>query len=144
VPAFGAAMERNKLAASTSEFLASLHRARSEAIQRGAAVAVRPADGENWASGWTVFADSDDDGRQDADEQVLVERAGAMNGSTVTAHFGATYSGKVLSYSAAGQLHRPGASKLVVGRLVIEQGGQVRSLCFASTGLRVTARATCN
>lgn len=144
VPAMSGALERQRLGATTNDFVASLNLARSEAVRRGSAVAVTPADGASWASGWMVFADDDDDGKRDAGEQVLLERPRGMHGATATAHFGATYSGVVLSYSPLGYLHRPGANRLVVGRVVIRREQEARSICFASIGFRVTSGAACS
>lgn len=144
VPAMNGALERQRLGATTNDFVASLNLARSEAVRRGSPVALTPADSANWSSGWVVFADDNDDGKRDAGEQVLLERPQGMDGATVSAHFGATYSGMVLSYSPLGHLHRPGANRLVIGRVVIRRNQESRSLCFASIGFRVTSAITCS
>jgi type IV fimbrial biogenesis protein FimT len=143
MPAMSDAMTQQRLRAGSSELFATFNLARSEAIRRGSAVAVIPADARDWSSGWKVFVDDNDDGVQDPGEDTLVERPPVANGVTIRPYFGATYSGKVLSYSGEGRLHRPGAHRLVIGRLVLALDGTTRSLCFASLGVRVVAAPTC-
>jgi hypothetical protein len=65
-------------------------------------------------------------------------------GVSIRPYFGATYSGRVLSYTAEGQLHRPGGQGLVIGRLVLSENGAARALCFASLGVRMVGAATCD
>ena len=144
VPAMTDTMSNQRLGAGTSDLFATFNLARSEAVRRGVPVAVAPADAQDWSSGWKVFADRDDDGAQDPGEETLVERPPIAAGLAIQPVFGATYSGKVLSYSAEGRLHRPGKNLLVIGRLVITHSRLARSMCFASLGVRITASAICN
>ena len=144
MPAMTDAMTQQRLCAGSSDMFATFNLARSEAIRRGSAVAVIPADARDWSSGWKVFVDDNDDGVQDPGEDTLVERPRVAGGVTIRPYFGATYSGKVLSYSGEGRLHRPGAHRLVIGRLVLRLDGAARSLCFASLGVRVVAAPTCD
>jgi len=144
VPAMTEAMSNQRLGTGTSDLFASFNLARSEAVRRGEPVAVAPADAQDWSSGWKVFADRNDDGAQNPGEETLVERPPIAAGLAIQPVFGATYSGKVLSYSSEGRLHRPGKNLLVIGRLVITHNGLARSLCFATLGVRITASATCD
>ena len=144
VPAMSDAMTQQRLRAVSSDLFATFNLARSEAVRRGSAIAVIPADARDWSSGWRVFVDNNDDGVQDPGEDTLVERPRVADGVTIRPYFGATYSGKVLSYSGEGRLHRPGAHRLVLGRLVLALDGAARSLCFASLGVRVVAAPTCD
>lgn len=142
VPSLDNMMRSRHLAPTTNELVAAMNLARSEAITRGGRVAVA-AQGGNWANGWQVFADQNDNGRLDAGEQLIREFSPSATGMTITPHFGITYSGTVLSYRSEGRLARPGGEGLVLGRLTLTQGGEVRSLCFASVRLRVAKSATC-
>jgi len=144
MPAMSDATTQQRLRAGSSDLFATFNLARSEAVRRGSAVAVIPTDARDWSSGWRVFVDDNDDGVQDPDEDTLVERPRVADGVTIRPYFGATYSGKVLSYSGEGRLHRPGAHRLVIGRLVLALDGATRSLCFASLGVRVVAAPTCD
>lgn len=143
-PMMADAMTQQRLSAGSSELFATFNLARSEAIKRGSAVAVSAADARDWSGGWTVFADENDNGIQDAGEETIVERPPAAGGVAIRPFFGATYSIKVLSYGGEGRLHRPGGRGLVIGRLVLGLNGAARALCFASLGVRVVAAATCD
>jgi len=144
VPKLSDGVAQQRVRAGSSELFATFNNARSEAIRRGVAVAVAAADERDWSAGWKVYVDRNDDGVQGADEETLVERPPVADGATIRPHFGATYSGKVLSYSAEGRLRRPGGQGLVIGRLVLSLQGATRSLCFASLGVRSVAAATCD
>jgi len=144
VPKLSDGIAQQRIRAGSSELFATFNNARSEAIRRGAAVAVAAADERDWSAGWKVFVDRNDDGEQDAGEETLVDRLPVAGGATIRPFFGATYSLKVLSYSAEGRLHRPGGQGLVIGRLVLSLDTATRSLCFASLGVRGVAAATCD
>lgn len=143
VPAMTEGLARQRLGAATSDLFATFNMARSEAIRRGSPVAVAPADAQNWSTGWQVFVDRNDNGVRDEGEEKLLDRPPTAAGLNIQPFFGATYSGKVLSYSAEGRLHRPGKNLLVIGRLVLTHQGLAHSLCFASLGVRIAAAATC-
>lgn len=143
VPALTEAQVRQQLGATTSDLFAAFNLARTEAIRRGSAVAVKPADGADWSGGWRVFADRNDNGVQDDGEESLLERLPAAKGLTITPRFGATYPGRVLSYDPQGRLHRPGKAGLVIGRLELAHRGLTRSLCFASLGVRIAPSTAC-
>lgn len=144
VPQLQDSLTQQRLRAGSSDLFATFNLARSEAVRRGHAVAVTPADKQNWSSGWKAFADRNDNGVLDADEELLVERPPIAGRPNVTPFFGATFSGRVLSYNPEGRLHRPGGQGLVIGRLVLQQDGAARSLCFASLGVRMVPAAICD
>ena len=144
VPTMREALVQQRLRSGSSDLYATFHLARSEAIRRGSPVAVTPVDAQDWSNGWRVFADRNDSGAQDADEETIVERPLAVEGMSIRPHFGALFAGTVLSYNAEGRLHRPGGQGLVLGRLVLTLDGAVRSLCFASLSMRTVAAATCD
>ena len=143
-PAMSDAMTQQRLRAASSDVFATFNLARSEAIKRGGSVAVAPADASDWSGGWKVFADGNDNGVQDTGEETILERQPIAGGMTIRPYFGATYSGRVLSYKGEGRLHRPGGQGLVIGRLVFALDGGARALCFASLGVRPVATATCD
>jgi Tfp pilus assembly protein FimT len=144
VPTMSDAMTQNRLRAGSSDLFATFNLARAEAIKRGSSVAVAPADARDWSGGWKVFADHNDNGVQDGDEQMILERPPIAGGLAIRPYFGATYPGRVLSYTPVGRLHRPGGQGLVIGRLVLSLEGASRSLCFASLGLRGVSGGTCD
>jgi type IV fimbrial biogenesis protein FimT len=144
LPKLSDGVAQQRIRAGSSDLFATFNTARSEAIRRGVAVAVSAADERDWSAGWKAFVDANDNGVQDSGEETLVERPPVASGVSIRPYFGATYSGKVLSYGAEGRLHRPGGQGLVIGRLVLSLEGANRSLCFASLGVRSVAAATCD
>lgn len=144
MPAMRDALVQQRLRSGSVDLYAAFHAARSEAIRRGSSVVVAPMDAADWSKGWRVFADRNDDGRQDAGEETLLERPLDAEGLTIRPHFGALFAGTVLSYNAEGRLHRPGGRGLVLGRLVLTLEASTRSLCFASLGVRIVAAASCD
>lgn len=144
VPSMKEALVRQRLRGGSSDLHASFYLARSEAIRRSSPVAVTPLDGQDWSTGWRIFGDRDDDGRQDPGEETIVERPQTVASLTIRPFFGALFQGTVLSYNAEGRLHRPGSRGLVLGRLVLTLDGTSRSLCFASLSLRTVEAATCD
>jgi len=118
VPAMTEAMSNQRLGTGTSDLFASFNLARSEAVRRGEPVAVAPPM-RRTGRALEGLCDRNDDGAQNPGEETLVERPPIAAGLAIQPVFGATYSGKVLSYSSEGRLHRPGKNLLVIGRLVI-------------------------
>ncbi len=143
VPAFDKALRSRHLVPTTNELIATLNLARSEALARGTRVAVAARNG-NWAEGWHVFVDANDNGVLDSGEHIVRQSAVAAPGMAITPNFGITYPGTVLSYTGTGRLARPGSHGLVLGRLTLAQGGDLRTLCFASMRLRVVRSETCS
>ncbi|MGQ9860680.1 MAG: GspH/FimT family pseudopilin, partial [Thiobacillaceae bacterium] len=76
VPGFQDFFRRNRLDGATSDLMATLNYARSEAIRRGVPVSVcRSSNGTScsggWQQGWIVFTNPDNDDTVDAGEEIL-------------------------------------------------------------------------
>lgn len=81
IPAFNNVMLTNRLAAASNELVGSLQLARSEAVRRGARVAVCASSTGNscsggWTDGWVVFEDRNRDGAVSPGETILRSHAG--------------------------------------------------------------------
>ena len=78
VPSFQEMMRNNRAATQANEILTALNFARSEAVKRGQNVLLCPStnqttcSGENWAVGWLVFADLNNNGTANAGEVLRV------------------------------------------------------------------------
>jgi type IV fimbrial biogenesis protein FimT len=137
-------VQQQRLSNTSNELLLAVKATRSHAVARRDIVTLAPRDGANWSSGWRIFVDRDADGSFDGDEPVLQESAAAPQGMSITPHFGVAYPGRYLSYGALGTLRRPGSEGLVLGRLVLQNDGGARSLCFSAATLRVVKGPICN
>lgn len=144
VPALSNALQQQRLASTTQELLTAVQLARSEAITRGARVVLAAKAPGNWAAGWRVFADDNDDGELDAGEALLREWTPAADGIKISAHFSARHGGDALSFSPIGVVRRPGSDGLVLGRITLSVGDQSRALCFSSLTMRPVNAARCS
>lgn len=82
VPSFQDFFTSNRIATASSDFITNLNLARSEAIRRGAQVALRNRNGNgDWGGGWDMFVDDDRDGTLDASE-TTIRTSNALSGST--------------------------------------------------------------
>lgn len=142
IPAFQGALDQLRLTTTTNELVLAIALARAEATSRHTRVAVAPRVADNWASGWTVFLDANDNGRLDADEAVARVFDAVPANLAVAAAFG-NYDGHVLSFDHAGLLRRPGSNGMVLGRLTLTGAGGVRTLCFSAAAVRTVKAATC-
>lgn len=59
VPSYRAFIVNQQVTAASGDFMVSLLQARSEAVRLGKNVAMAPANGANWTSGWNIFQDND-------------------------------------------------------------------------------------
>jgi len=71
LPHFGRLLDRSRVDAATSDFLAAIAEARSQAVRRGQRIDLLPRIPGDWSSGWQVIVDADNDQRLDPDEIVL-------------------------------------------------------------------------
>ncbi|MFA5940627.1 MAG: GspH/FimT family pseudopilin [Sinimarinibacterium sp.] len=94
VPGMTALVVRNRLAAQANEFVGALNYARSEAVTRGQAVALCPAqapyaacaNSSSWTGGWVVFADAGVANAIDDAADVLRVFDELQGGSTLNSH----------------------------------------------------------
>ena len=72
LPSFVNLIKSNRLTTQTNSVLTALHLARNEAINRGHNIRVLTISGdEDWAAGWQVWLDVNNDGITDAEDTVL-------------------------------------------------------------------------
>lgn len=67
MPLFTGVAANNRATAQTNALVSAIKLARSEAVKRGGNVSIA-AVGNDWANGWTVFVDANNNGAVDADE----------------------------------------------------------------------------
>lgn len=103
LPSFEDITKRNRATTIANTMLSSLAYARSEAASRGTSVQVGPTDGANWANGWQIIVDGNNDG-DFADgvgtDDVLKTYEGISNHSTLVQDIGAG----TIQFQASGEL----------------------------------------
>jgi len=142
IPSFQGALERLQLSSTTNDLLLAVNLARTEAASRRTRVAIVPQRANNWASGWQVFIDANDNGRLDAGEVILRTFDAVPARMTVDATFGA-FDGHVLSFDQTALLRRPGSNGMVLGRMTLAASADVRTLCFSVASVRTVRAPTC-
>ncbi|HJV74278.1 MAG TPA: GspH/FimT family pseudopilin [Noviherbaspirillum sp.] len=87
VPLLRNSMQSQRITTTVNEFFASMNLARSEAIQRGMRVDLVPFDRNgDWAKGWVVFVDGNNNQRPDAGERVIFAQSAIPKGISITAN----------------------------------------------------------
>jgi len=72
VPFLSDLMQRQRLTAAVNDFFSSMNLARSEAIRRGARIDMVPLNVTgDWAKGWIIFVDADNNQRPDTGEETI-------------------------------------------------------------------------
>lgn len=94
LPSFMGLVKSNRLSAQTNALLSSMHLARNEAVNRGHNIRILPISGTtNWASGWQVRLDVDNDGVADTEDTILrsydeIQNAGLLgSANSITYEF---------------------------------------------------------
>lgn len=77
VPSFVAFQRSSELTSAANSFVAALGAARGEAMKRGLQAVVVPLADNDWATGWTVFVDTDHNQQFDGSD-ILIQQHGAL------------------------------------------------------------------
>lgn len=130
---FGPLVDRMKVAAAAGDFRAALMQARSEAIRRGRRVDLLPAVKGDWAAGWAVVIDANDNQAIDAGEQVL-RLSPSVAGLDVSARL-SDRRHAYLAFDPAGRPSRVGSAlQPQFGTLSFRVGDQQRKLVISFLG----------
>lgn len=105
VPALQGFIASNQLNSVTDSFAGALSEARSEAAKLGVPVALKTAGGINWGSGWTMFVDTNGNGKQDTGQTPpeVTLRSGAPLAAAYSLNSSASYGG-LISFDSTGRL----------------------------------------
>lgn len=122
VPSFYTTIKNNRLRTNADRLVTSLNLARSEAVKRSIDVVVCPSsDGAtctgNYAQGWLIFADLDQDGALDAGgtpDPVIRVNEGLSAGYTITGTDGTSDYTTNITYFPDGSANDPQAPALYV------------------------------
>jgi type IV fimbrial biogenesis protein FimT len=126
VPSFKSLLQRQRMTTTANDLFAAMHLARSEAIQRGDRVDLVPADGRNWASGWVVYVDENDNHRPDAGDVVVFSHGDIPAGITISTTLSDS-SAQYLAYSGTGHTRTNASGQSPqFGTWSFSQDGKVR------------------
>ena len=135
IPAFTKVIEGQRLANATTQLQTALMFARTEALKGHVPVMLDNGDG-NWATGWRIYKDTNNDGTLDSGEPISSEFAGMPPGvivkhrETVADYVRYMPSGRALKSGGAIQMgtfalcHQ--GEQQPVRKLVLNAGGRVR------------------
>lgn len=85
LPSFQSLIQSHRMTTTVNDFFAAINLARSEAIQRGARVDMVPLDeAGDWAKGWVVFTDENNNQRPDSGERVMFMHDAAPKDITIS------------------------------------------------------------
>lgn len=102
VPSFHELIRNQRLNVAVNAFFGAINLTRSEAIHRGARVDLVPADGADWANGWVVFIDQNNNQLAEAGEQLILAH-GPVNGQIAIKSAMTDSSKPYLAYNGTGR-----------------------------------------
>lgn len=104
-------VQAQKITAAANDFFASMHLARAEAMRRGTRVDMVPLDGAgDWAKGWVIFVDANNNLRPDAGEETIFLHDPLPPGISVKASLTDTKV-QYLAYGASGRTRTHASSQ---------------------------------
>ncbi len=134
VPSFRSLIQNQRMTATVNDFFAAINLTRSEAIQRGTRVDLVPADAADWAMGWVVFVDENDNQKPDTGEQIIFSHGPAPNGIAIASAF-TDSTVKYIAYNGTGRTRTNASSqKTQSGHLSFTVGEQVRKIVINFLG----------
>lgn len=130
VPGMGAVLRAQRLKIAVNDLHGSIGMARAQALARNARVQVRPRDaaGADWTSGWTVFADRDDDGRPGPGDEILFEHGALAPGIAVDFAFTSAAAPFYIAYNGAGRSTGNMSDAARFGTISLFQDGAIRRI----------------
>lgn len=145
VPSYYTMMQNNRAVSTVNKLAASLNLARMEAIKRGVKVSVCAAgnaalttcgNSSQWAQGWIVFLDPDNNNTIDSNNDLLKVTEALPAGTTVTSNQA------VVSYDSSGFVSS-GVLNMSMSASGC-QGNNARQLTLSATGRLSVAKANCS
>lgn len=131
LPDLNALIRTQQLRAATSDLFAAIGLARAQAIARNERIRLAPRDpaGADWAQGWTVFADRDQDGTAGPGDDILAVHGPLASGFAFDFGFTGPAPPYYIAYNGAGRScsdTNSGAAR--PGTLSLFHGGAIRRI----------------
>lgn len=129
LPSLQFLIQNQRISATVNDFYAAINLARSEAIQRGKRVDLVPQDADgNWASGWVVFVDENNNQRPDAGERVIFTHDALQKGTSIKASL-TDSTVQYLAYNGAGRTRTNASNqRSQFGTFTFKLNDQVRKI----------------
>ena len=135
-PNFASLLDTLALRTATDELFAAVQHTRAQALARNTRVLLAPLgeDGD-WADGWAVFIDRDDDRRPGEGDEVILRRGPLKPGIVARATFSTQPSPPYLAYNGSGRACSATNSMVArFGTLTLEQGEAIRRIRISMLG----------
>lgn len=146
IPSFTETIKNNRMTAQVNEFVTALNFTRGEAIKRGVRVSMckssdamtcmRDGAGSNWAQGWIIFTNQDNDGVYDGGDEIILKVQDAAQAQITVV--GNPNVDDIISFLPSGQINLAG-SIFVCDDRVGEVG---RRIAIAATTGRARIQTT--
>lgn len=129
VPLLRNLVQNQKIMTAANDFFASINLARSEAIRRGTRVDLVPTDDAgDWAKGWAVFIDENDNQRPDEDEELIFAHDAVAQGIGIGANL-TDSAVQYLAYNGTGRTRTNASSQRTqFGNFTFTLDSQVRKI----------------
>ncbi|MDB5748101.1 MAG: type-4 fimbrial pilin related signal peptide protein [Massilia sp.] len=131
LPDLNALVRAQQLRAATSDLFEAIGLARAQAIARNTRIRLAPRDpaGGDWAQGWTVFADRDDDGVAGPGDEVIAVHGPLAPGIAFDFAFTGPAPPYYIAYNGAGRsCSDTSGAAARPGTLSLFHGGAVRRI----------------
>lgn len=109
IPSFVAFQRNSELTSSANSLVAALGAARGEAMKRGRQAVVIPRVDSDWASGWTVFVDADNNQQFNGSDILIVQQGALPTYFTATGTGTAQDSPAYIMFNPSGYTQTSGA-----------------------------------
>lgn len=128
-PNFQGVIQGLRISTAANDFLAAIYLTRSEAIRQGTRVDLVPKDvAGDWAKGWVMFIDENDNQRPDAGERIIYAHDAVSHGITIAASL-TDSNVQYLAYIGSGRTRTNASSQTTqFGTFTFRLGRQIRKI----------------
>lgn len=135
-PNYASLLDALALRTATDELFAAVQYTRAQALARNTRVLLAPLGEEgDWADGWAVFIDSDDDRRPGEGDEIILQRGPLKPGIVARAAFSTQPSPPYIAYNSTGRACAATNSMIArFGSLTLQQGDAVRRIKISMLG----------
>ena len=130
LPNMGAVLRAQRLKIAVNDLFGSIGMTRAQALARNTRVQMTPRDplGADWAQGWTVFVDRDDDGRPGAGDDILAEHGALADSIAIRFAFTSAAAPFYIAYNGAGRSTSNHSDAARFGTVSLFQEGAIRRI----------------